>query len=107
MAFMVKLPMKFLIILATLVLVLSVGCDQKPKNPVAEHGNAMIDAYQKSKTVRDTASLSSIRTAVQTFHAEKGRYPNDLSEIQDMLGAPYDLSVYSYNPSDGSVSLKQ
>ena len=67
----------------------------------------MIDAYQRSKTLRDTASLSSVRTAIQTFHADKGRYPDDLSEIKDLLGAEYDLSVYSYNPADGAVSLKQ
>jgi outer membrane lipoprotein-sorting protein len=85
----------------------STGCEQKPKNPVAEHGNAMIDAYQKSKTVRDTASLSTIQTAVQTFYAANGRYPQDLSEIKDILGAEYDPSVYAYNPENGSVSLKQ
>ena len=85
---------------------LSAGCDQKPKNPVATHGDAMIDAYQKSKVLRDEASLSSVRTAIRTFHAEKGRYPEDLSEIKDLLGSEYDLSVYAYNASDGSVSLK-
>jgi len=88
-------------------LMLSAACDQKPKNPVAEHGDAMIDAYQKSKVLRDTASLSSVKTAIQTFHAENGRYPSELSEIRDLLGAEYDLSVYSYNSSDGSVALKQ
>jgi len=47
-----------------------------------------------------------VRTAIRTFHAEKGRYPEDLSEIKDLLGSEYDLSVYAYNASDGSVSLK-
>lgn len=93
-------------IAAFVCLTLIAACDQKPKNPVAEHGDAMIDAYQKSKVIRDTASLSTIKTAVQTFYSANGRYPNDLSEIKDSLGADYDLSVYSYNPSDGSVSLK-
>jgi hypothetical protein len=93
--------------MAVSCLALSAACDEKPKNPVAGHGNAMIDAYQKSKILRDTASLSSVKTAIQTFHAENGRYPNDLSEIRDLLGAEYDLSVYSYNPSDGSVALKR
>jgi len=85
---------------------LSVGCDQTPKNPLAEHGDAMIDAYQKSKVLRDTASLNSVKTAIQTFYAERGKYPADLSEIKDLLGAGYDLSVYSYDPAYGSVSLK-
>lgn len=95
------------VIVAATCLALFAGCDQKPKNPVAEHGDAMIDAYQKSKVLRDTASLSSVKTSIQTFYSANGRYPNDLSEIKDLLGAEYDLSVYSYNPSDGSVSLKQ
>ncbi len=94
------------IITAFLLLLIIAGCDQKPKNPIAEHGDAMIDAYQKSKVLRDTASLSSVRTVIQTFYAEKGRYPDDLSEIKDLLGAEYDLSVYSYDPANGSVSLK-
>jgi hypothetical protein len=96
----------WIVLIAVAACLLPAGCDQKPKNPVAEHGNAMIDAYQRSKTVKDTASLSSIRTAVQAFYAANGRYPQDLSEIKDSLGAEYDLSVYSYNPEDGSVSLR-
>lgn len=95
------------VIVAATFLALFAACDQKPKNPVAEHGDAMIDAYQKSKVLRDTASLSALKTAIQTFYSANGRYPNNLSEIKDLLGAEYDLSVYSYNPSDGSVSLKQ
>ena len=95
------------IIIAAAALSLSTGCDQKPKNPVAEHGNAMINAYERSKTVRDTASLSAVRSAVQAFHAANGRYPQDLSEIKDSLGAEYDLSVYSYNPENGAVALKE
>ena len=95
------------IIVAATCLALFAACDQKPKNPVAEHGDAMIDAYQKSKVLRDTASLSSVKTGIQTFYSANGRYPNDLSEIKDLLGAEYDLSVYAYNPSDGSVSLRQ
>ena len=93
-------------ITAFALLLLTAGCDQKPKNPLAEHGDAMIDAYQKSKVLRDTASLSSVKTAIQTFYADKGRYPDDLTEIKDLLGSEYDLSVYSYNPSNGSVSVK-
>jgi hypothetical protein len=93
-------------IAAFALLLLSASCNQSPKNPLAEHGDAMIDAYQKSKVLRDTASLSSVKTAIQTFYAEKGRYPADLSEIKDLLGVEYDLSIYSYDPAYGSVSLK-
>ncbi len=104
---MIYLFMKIWSVLTVCVLLsILAGCDQKPRNPIAEHGDAMINAYQKSKALRDTASLSSIKTAVQTFHAERGRYPDDLSEIKDLLGADYDLSVYSYDPSNGSVSLR-
>ena len=88
------------------LLLLPYGCDRAPDNPIAEHGDAVINAYQKSKVLRDTASLSSVRTAVQTFYAEKGRYPGDLSEIDALLGAKYDLSMYAYDPVYGSVSLK-
>lgn len=91
---------------AVVLLLLSAGCNQTPKNPLAEHGDAMIDAYQKSKVLRDTASLSSVKAAIQTFYAEEGRYPADLSEIKDLLGDEYDLSVYSYDPINGSVSPK-
>ena len=98
---------RWIIITAAACLLYSAGCDQKPKNPIAEHGGQMTDAYQRSKTLRDTASLSSVRTAIQTFHADKGRYPDDLSEIKDLLGAEYDLSVYSYTSADGAVTLKQ
>ena len=97
----------WIVITAVAACLFSIGCEQKPKNPVAEQGDAMIDAYQRSKTVRDTASLGTIQTAVQAFHAANGRYPQDLYEIKDTLGADYDLSIYAYNPENGSVSLKQ
>ena len=88
-------------------LIIFVACDQKPKNPVAEHGDAMIDAYRKAETLRDTASLSAIKSAIQAYHSANDRYPGDLKEIEPLLSSPnFDLSKYSYNPEDGSVSFR-
>ncbi len=99
-------PMKYGLLAVLLLLLPFAACDQKPRNPVAEHGDAMINAYERSKVLRDSASLSSIQTAVRTFHAEKGRYPSELAEIRELLGSDVDFSVYDYNPENGSVTLK-
>jgi hypothetical protein len=98
--------MKKIVIFFT-ALIMMAACDQKPKNPVAEHGDAMINAYQKSQALRDSANLSAIKSAVQAYHSANDKYPGDLEDIKPLLNSPgLDLSKYSYDPEDGSVNLK-
>lgn len=83
-----------------------IACDQKPKNPVAEYGDAMINAYKKGQDAGETANLDAIRKTVQAYHALNDKYPQSLDEIKDLIGAKIDTSKYDYNSQTGAVNLK-
>ena len=99
--------MKALCMLIAIFSVIFVACDEKPKNPVAVQGDRMIDAYHRSQDLKDEANLDAIKKAIQAHRASNDRFPQNLEEIKPLLSAPdLDLSKYTYNPSDGSVSIK-
>lgn len=83
-----------------------IACDQKPKNPVAEYGNTMINAYKKGQDAGETANLDAVRKTVQAYHASNDKYPQSLDEIKGLMGSNIDLSRYDYNPQTGAVNLK-
>lgn len=84
------------------------SCDEKPKNPVAVHGDRMIDAYHRSQNLKDDANLDAVKKAIQAHRAVNDKFPQDLEEIKPLLSSPdLDLSKYIYNASDGSVAIKK
>lgn len=95
-----------------LILTLSIfafifACDEKPKNPVAQYGDVMINSYQKGKQAGVEGNLNAIRQALQAYHAANDKYPQNLDEIRPLLGgSEMDLSKYDYNPENGAVTLK-
>src|SRR4030042_2310470 len=92
-------------IILTLFFLLS--CDQKPKNPVAEYGDALIDSYKRGQKAGEIANLDAVKKAVKAYHASNDRYPQSIDEIRDLIGSNIDLSRYEYNPEDGLVSMKK
>jgi hypothetical protein len=83
------------------------SCEEKPKNPVAEYGDTMINSYQKGKQAGEDQNLDAVRKAVQAYHAANDKYPQDLEEIQPLLGGTVlNMSKYDYNPQNGVVTLK-
>ena len=84
-----------------------ISCREKPKNPVAEYGDTMINSYQKGKDAGISGNLDAVKKAVQAYHAAHDRYPQNLEEIRNLLGgSDIDLSKYDYNPENGAVALK-
>jgi hypothetical protein len=83
------------------------ACDQKPKNPVSEYGDAMIDAYKKGQQAGVMANLDAVKKAVAAYHASNDRYPPSLADVKDLIGSDIDLEQYDYNPENGTVSLKK
>jgi hypothetical protein len=92
----------FTVVILTFIL----GCDEKPKNPVAEYGDTMINSYQKGKQAGVDGNLDAVRKAVQAYHAANDKYPQNLDEIQPLIGSAVDFSKYDYNPENGTVTLK-
>ena len=83
------------------------SCDEKPKNPVAEYGDALINSYQRGQKAGEMANLDAITRAVQAYHAAYDKYPQSLDEVKGLIGREIDLSHYDYSPENGNVSLKE
>jgi len=88
---------------AAFILGAILACDEKPKNPVAD---TMIDSYQKGQQVGEVGDLDAVRKAIQAYHASNDKYPQNLEEIESLLGSEVDFSKYDYNPDSGVVTLK-
>jgi len=85
-----------------------IACDEKPKNPVSEYGDALIDSYKKGQHAGETANLDAVRKAVEAYRALNDRYPETLDEVDDLIGSNnIDLSAYDYDPESGKVSIKK
>ena len=82
------------------------SCEEKPKNPVAEYGDTMMNSYQKGKQAGETGNLDAVRNAVRAYHAAYDRYPQNLEEIRSLLGSEMDFSKYDYDPQNGAVNIK-
>jgi hypothetical protein len=82
------------------------SCNEKPKNPVAEYGDTMINSYQKGKQAGETGNLDAVRSAIRAYHASNDRYPQNLEEIKGLLGSELDFSKYDYDPQNGTVNIK-
>lgn len=95
-----------LLFLSALVLFILVSCGEEPKNPVAEYGNSLTDAYKKGQKAGEISNLDAVRKAVQAYYALNGRYPQSLDEIKGSIGSEMDMSKYSYDPQTGTVNLK-
>jgi hypothetical protein len=89
-----------------IILFVLTACDQKPKNPVAEYGDAMINSYKRAQQAGEMANLDAIKKAIQAYHAVNDKYPESLKDIEKLLGTTIDDSKYDYNPDTGMVSLK-
>jgi hypothetical protein len=88
------------------VLSLIAACDEKPKNPVSEYGNTMIDSYKKGQKAGETANLDAVKKAVQAYHALNDKYPQSLDDVKELIGAEIDMSKYSYDPQTGTVNIR-
>ena len=94
-------------LLPLLLLILFVpACSDKPKNPVAEYGNALVEAPQKARNAAVVANLDTVQRAVQQYRTINEKYPESLKDIEGTLGSSVDFSNYNYDPQTGKVSLK-
>ncbi len=88
------------------VLLLLPACKEKPKNPVAEYGDTMINAYKGAQNAADLATLDGLKKAVEAYRASNSSYPAELKDVGDLMGEHVDFSKFDYDPATGSVSLK-
>lgn len=97
--------MKQLFIFGVIVFFL-VACEQKPKSPMDEYGDAMINTYERAQKLADQANLKAIKNAIQLYKVENDKYPERLEDIEYLMGTKLDFSKYDYDPQTGAVSIK-
>ncbi len=90
-----------------LVFFFMAACDQKPKNPVSEYGDALIGSYKRGQQAGEIANLEAVKKSIGAYHAANDKYPQSLDEIKDLLGSKINISKYDYNPDNGKVSIKK
>lgn len=98
--------LKFFLLFPLLIIMLLTSCKEKPKNPIAEYGDALMNAHQRSKDTAEKANLDAIQETIRTYRASKDKYPESLNDIRGMIGSHIDISRYNYDPQTGTVSLK-
>ncbi len=100
--------MKKVVIMASVLLLLPLltACKDKPRNPVKEYGNALINSYEKAQDAADTANFELIKRAIQQFHAANGEYPENLQDLQKFIGIDINADMYEYDPRTGTITLK-
>jgi hypothetical protein len=108
---------------ATAVLLLAAGCGEKSSSPTPPQTNApsagvltapvdYLGAVAKAKQVAEkTIDVTSLNQAIQLFHVQEERYPNDLNElvqknyIRNIPQAPYGKKIV-YNAQAGAVTVQ-
>ena len=82
------------------------ACKEKPKNPVAEYGDRLIDSYKGAQNAADVANLDALRKSIQAYRAANGSNPEKLSDVSALIGGSIDFDKFDYDPATGSVSPK-
>ncbi len=81
------------------------ACDEKPKNPAAEYGDAVVDSYKRSQQVAEKANLDAVKKAVQLYYAANEKFPKSLDKAKDyhiFVADTYQLTVTSKSLNRGS-----
>ena len=81
------------------------GCESK--NPLEQSGDTLIKAYKNTQQFGDRTSLQNLQESIKAFSAARGRYPNDLKEMEEFTGVTLDSSKYEYDPSTGKIAQRQ
>ncbi|MGE5894162.1 MAG: hypothetical protein ACM34I_08925 [bacterium] len=92
------------LLMSAAVLILVAGCE---KNPVEKSGDALINAYERSKRAGDAATLDAMNRSVQTYRASYGKNPGSIEELEHFMGSQVDHEKFEYDAETGAVGLRK
>ncbi|MFQ5847433.1 MAG: hypothetical protein ACE5IQ_07110 [Candidatus Methylomirabilales bacterium] len=101
---MVKKHIGALIVVGMLLLLLG-GCGES-QNPIEEYGKEVIQAKGRAERVRAQADLQVLKTAIQQYYVERGRFPVSLTDLPLVQNQGIDPTLYAYDPATGSIHLR-
>ena len=75
-------------------------------NPVENYAKGLKGYEGRANAAQAEEDMGDIRTAIQTYQMDNGRYPTSLDAVKPYVRAGIDINRFNYNSADGSVSLK-
>ncbi|MEE8327071.1 MAG: hypothetical protein V3R58_08565 [candidate division NC10 bacterium] len=90
---------------AGMMLLVAVGCSES-QNPIQQYGNEVIQAGERTKRLRARADMQALKTGIQQYYIEQGRFPASLSDLPIVQYQDLDPDLYAYDPSTGSIHLQ-
>ena len=99
--------MKQLFFIILIILSSLTACDEKPKNPVADVGDNLINSFKKGREAGAIANLHALKMAIQVYYAENDKYPENLDELSDLVksSSEIDFSGFDYDTETGRISI--
>ncbi|MFQ5988406.1 MAG: hypothetical protein ACE5K9_00660 [Candidatus Methylomirabilales bacterium] len=90
---------------AGIMLLVAVGCSES-QNPIQQYGEEVIQAGERTKRVRARADMQALKTAIQQYHIETGRFPASLTDLPIVEYQDIDTDLYDYDPATGRIRLQ-
>ena len=82
-----------------------VGCGES-QNPVRQYGNEVIHARERTERVKARADMQVLKTAIQQYYIDRGRFPESLSALPLVQNQGIDTDLYAYDPATGNIQLQ-
>ena len=90
---------------AGMVLFVAVGCSES-QNPIAQYGSEVLGAHERTQRVKARADMQAIKTGIQEYYVERGRYPASLTDLSLVQNQGINPDLYVYDPATGSIQLR-
>ncbi len=94
-----------LVTVAGIFALVVVGCGEN-QNPIQQYGKEVIQAHERTQKVKARADMHVLKTAVQHYYVEWGRFPASLNDLPLVKNQGIDTDVYVYDPATGDIRLR-
>lgn len=90
---------------AGMIILVAVGCGES-QNPIGQYGKEIIHDHKRTQRVKVRADMQALKTAIQQYYTERGRFPESLTDVPLVQNQGIDTDLYSYDPTTGNVNLR-
>lgn len=94
-----------LVTVAGIFALVVVGCGEN-QNPIQQYGKEVIQAHERTQKVKARADMQAVKTAIQQYYIETGRFPASLTDLSLVQNQGIDPNLYAYDPATGSIHLR-
>ncbi|MFQ5897544.1 MAG: hypothetical protein ACE5JN_04775 [Candidatus Methylomirabilia bacterium] len=88
-----------------MLLFVVVGCGEG-ENPVQQYAGKLISAPGQAGRAQAQVNMQLLRTAIQQYRIERGRFPASLTDLPVVQNQRIDPTLYVYDSTTGDVRLR-